>query len=64
MSNVGFRMEKYTFVCPTAGDGALSRGFLDQAFLFDKNPVPKSGVMKSDYRTLDVASLGERVVVF
>jgi hypothetical protein len=64
MSIVGFRMEKHAFVCPTAGDGALSRGFLDQALLFDKNPVPNAGVMKSDYRTLDVASLGERVVVF
>jgi hypothetical protein len=53
---VGFKV-----VCPAAGTGRLTRGFI-QAALFDCKPSPRHGVAKADYTSLDLSGLGNTIV--
>ena len=55
--------DSWIFVGPTAGEGVLTRGFIEDALLFDRNPCPQFGVKKSEYDQLDVGSLGENIII-
>lgn len=53
----------HTVVCPTAGFGALTRGFVDNALLFDMHPQPKCGVAGCKYMELDIEAYGKFVII-
>ena len=63
MADKGLCRDRWTFVGPTAGDGALTRGFIDDALLFDRVPRPKFNVRKCEYDQLDIGSLGDNVII-
>ena len=63
MTDKGLCRDRWAFVGPTAGDGALTRGFIDDALLFDRVPNSKFNVRKCEYDQLDIGSLGDNVII-
>lgn len=56
------RIKDFQVVCPTAGTGRLTKGFIKNALMYDRHPAP--GVIQMEYQNLDVGSLGSRVLIF
>lgn len=57
-----FVRSDWTFVCPTAGDGRLAKGFT-KAHMFDIHPDAKKKVKECSYETLDIAAIARKVVI-
>lgn len=64
MGDRKIRKDDWTFVSPTAGKGALTRGFLDKALLFDRHPCAEMGIEQKEYEELKVGELGDNIIVF
>jgi hypothetical protein len=60
---IGLKIGDHKVVCPCAGEGVLTRGFIPNALLFDKHPKPELGVKQSCYLRLDLGALGDPILI-